>query len=494
MSIPEWAKKHQQKGTTIETHKTKQGTTNYYLRKITSKYNKQKKRAQKISGPYLGKITPQGLIPPKHQQTKKTTDPTKITTKEHGATQLILNTNQQTIQHLKTHYPNHYKEITTTAIFRLIHNTPLKNADFYYQTSNLTQTLPNTDIKNKTIGPLLRKIGLQRETINTFLQHYIQNAEHIAVDLTHVFSLSENIISATLGHNNKGEFAPQLNLFFLFSLDHMMPAYFRVLIGSIPSAKALKLSIKESRAKNVVLVGDKGFFSDANVEALEQDGLSYVLPLKRNLKLIDYAVLKTGDKARFGEFFRFEKRIIWFYEYRVGGRRVIVFLDEGLGVEEQKDILGRIDEDRLGGKDVDERLDEFYVDQFRLGTIAVVTNLLDVLACEVYGFLKARVEIEQMYDSFKNVLHADRMYMRDDYQVEGWMFINFVALLFYYQLRNMLVERGLLGRYSVNDILVHLSRIYKLKVDGDWVISEIPKKSRQILEKLDPHITKNLQS
>ncbi|MCL2359121.1 MAG: hypothetical protein FWC74_05120, partial [Candidatus Bathyarchaeota archaeon] len=124
MSIPEWAKKHQQKGTTIETHKTKQGTTNYYLRKITSKYNKQKKRAQKISGPYLGKITPQGLIPPKHQQTKKTINPTKITTKEHGATQLILNTNQQTIQHLKTHYPNHYKEITTTAIFRLIHKTP----------------------------------------------------------------------------------------------------------------------------------------------------------------------------------------------------------------------------------------------------------------------------------------------------------------------------------------------------------------------------------
>jgi len=39
-----------------------------------------------------------------------------------------------------------------------------------------------------------------------------------------------------------------------------------------------------------------------------------------------------------------------------------------------------------------------------------------------------------------------------------------------------------------------LSRIYKLKVAETWELSEIPKKTRQILEKLDPHITKNLQS
>lgn len=499
MDIPEWAKKHQTKGTTIETHKTKNGTTNYYLRKITSKYNKQKHRAQKISGQYLGKITPEGLIPPKQQQIKNQLVGSKITLKEHGATQLILNTNQQTINHLKTHYPTWWKEILTIAIFRLIHQTPLKNTNFYYQTSYLSETLPNADLTSKTLGPLLRKIGTERETITNFMHHYIQGSKHVAVDLTHVFSLSENVISSTLGHNSKGEYVPQINLFYLFSLDRMMPAYFRVVVGSVNSVKTLKLSIKESKAENAVVVGDKGFYSEANVEALEQANLQYVLPLKRNSSLLDYGVIKLGDKSKFGGFFRYGRRVIWFYEYKelCGGRRVVVFLDERLKVEEEKDVLGRIDEDRFSGEgdalEVERRLSLFYENQFRFGTIGVVTSLGES-ACEVFEVLKSRVDIEQMYDSFKNVLRADRMFVRDDFQVEGWMFVNFVALLFYYQLRNMLVERKLLARFSVLDILVHLSRIYKIKIGNDWELSEIPKKTLKILEKLDKHITKNLQS
>jgi hypothetical protein len=59
---------------------------------------------------------------------------------------------------------------------------------------------------------------------------------------------------------------------------------------------------------------------------LERDQLWYVLPLKRDLELIDYGVIRLGDKSKFDGFFRFEKRVIWFYEYFVeGGRRVIVF-------------------------------------------------------------------------------------------------------------------------------------------------------------------------
>jgi hypothetical protein len=123
---------------------------------------------------------------------------------------------------------------------------------------------------------------------------------------------------------------------------------------------------------------------------------------------------------------------------------LLFFLDDKLRVEEQWDVLGWIDEDRLSGKlgDVDERLAVFYCNLYRLGTIAVVTNFLKEDACEVFGILKSRVEIEQMYDSFKNVLRADRLYMRDDFQVVGWMFVNFVALLFYYELRNLLVGVG----------------------------------------------------
>ncbi len=69
------------------------------------------------------------------------------------------------------------------------------------------------------------------------------------------------------------------------------------------------------------------------------------------------------------------------------------------------------------------------------------------------------------------------------------MFINFIALVFYYRLYKILADNSLLKRYTPNDALIHLSRIYKLKIQNEWITSEIPKKNRDILEKRNMPIT-----
>jgi hypothetical protein len=110
-------------------------------------------------------------------------------------------------------------------------------------------------------------------------------------------------------------------------------------------------------------------------------------------------------------------------------------------------------------------IERFYEIQYRLGSISVITNT-DLNAKEAYELLKGRVEIEQSFETLKNLLHADRVYMK-------------------------LREAELLKKYSVKDLIIHLRRIYKLKIDNKWVISEIPKTSRKILEKINfnLHIT-----
>ena len=74
------------------------------------------------------------------------------------------------------------------------------------------------------------------------------------------------------------------------------------------------------------------------------------------------------------------------------------------------------------------------------------------------------------------MLEADRTYMRDDYALEGWFLVNFVSLLIYYEIYNLLREHDLLSKYSPMDALVHMSRIQKLKMRNKWVTSEIPKR------------------
>lgn len=60
------------------------------------------------------------------------------------------------------------------------------------------------------------------------------------------------------------------------------------------------------------------------------------------------------------------------------------------------------------------------------------------------------------------------------------MLANFVAMLLYYRIYNMLIEKDMLSRYSPANIIMHLSRIYKLKIDDRWMLSEVPKTSRNV--------------
>ena len=105
--------------------------------------------------------------------------------------------------------------------------------------------------------------------------------------------------------------------------------------------------------------------------------------------------------------------------------------------------------------------------------------------------LKSRTDIEQSYDNFKNTIHADRTYMRDDFHLQGWMFVNFIALMMHYRIYGMLKKTDILSRYSPEDVIRHLDRIHMLRIGDQWKLSEIPRKSRIIIEKLEIPIMQN---
>lgn len=480
MTYPEWVIKQKRKGTEIR----KIGD-NYYLYKVTSVWDKEKKRARKITEKFLGTITQDGLIKPRKERLIESIN--SVSVKEFGATNFLLDMNRDIKESLKDIFSDKWKELFLFSVFRLLYNTQIKNLQIHYATSFLSEALPGAHLSPKKVGSLLSNVGKERERTKVFLKQFISGSDFALIDLTHVFSFSENVISSVPGYNSKGDFLPQIHLIFLFSLDHHMPSYFRMVAGSIRDVSSLVLTVKEAGVQNVVLIGDKGFYSEDNVIALEKEELHYLLPLKRDSALIDYTKIQKGDRRAFDGFFLFEKRAVWYYSYELkegnlAGKRIIVFLDERLKAEEEKDYLTRID------KTDTETLENFFEDQYRMGTISVITDL-EESGERIYNLLKCRVEIEIMFDAFKNVLNADRTYMRDDYQMEGWMFINFIALVFYYRLYRILADNSLLKKYTPNDLLIHLSRIYKLKIQDEWITSEIPKKTRDILDKINIPIT-----
>ena len=59
----------------------------------------------------------------------------------------------------------------------------------------------------------------------------------------------------------------------------------------------------------------------------------------------------------------------------------------------------------------------------------------------------------------------------------------------YYRLYRLLADNSLLKKFSPGDVLVHLSRVYRLKIQDRWIAAEIPKKTMDTMEKLSIPIT-----
>ena len=87
--------------------------------------------------------------------------------------------------------------------------------------------------------------------------------------------------------------------------------------------------------------------------------------------------------------------------------------------------------------------------------------------------------MEYAFNVYKNDLEADRSYRRDDHMLFTYMFLNLLSLYLHFQILNMID-----GKYSVRDVLLILSRIKMYRMEKSEIMSEIPKKARELVEKL----------
>lgn len=478
--FPHWVLIHKSKGKEIRMIRG-----NYYLYQVKCVWNKERKRPQKITEAFLGRITETGLVKgERHQKgkTKQTID--NIAIKEFGIASFLLEDNKDILLLLKEHFTS-YESLFSAAFCRFVHHSPLKNMEHYYRISYLSELLPDAVMDDKSLSSLFLHIGSNRTTISSFMKQFMKQTmkeqSFLLLDATQVLSLSTTMDNAKVGYNSKGHHDPQVSILYLFAAEAQLPAFYRVVPGNVKEVAAMALTIEESQVKDAVLVADKGFFSNANIALLTQKKLQYIIPLRRNSKLIDYTPCNGIGRKSFTNYLRYKDRIIWFFEKQTtDNQRIILYLDEDMKRNEQHDYLQRIEKEKENYS-----LENYHNKASEQGTITLFTNLqADITPEKVYLHYKSRVDIEILFDTFRNVLMADASYMRSNEAMETWLFVNHLALIFYYRLYKRLVEHNLIKKYSPKDIIMHLDTIKKVKINDSWLDAEIPSKSKNILLKI----------
>lgn len=163
---PDWVLKYKRKGTAV--HKIGK---HFYLYEVSSKWDKELKRARKVTKGYLGIITPEVLKEPEYRINRPTT------CKEYGASLFLLKENKEIIERLNEYFPSWWKEIFVLSILRLMHKSPLKHMDLHYQGSWLFEVIKDAHLSKDTLHRILESLGREREGIGFYSQDNIKLSE-----------------------------------------------------------------------------------------------------------------------------------------------------------------------------------------------------------------------------------------------------------------------------------------------------------------------------
>ncbi len=473
---PNWVERYRGAGKEIK----KIGNA-YYLYERKTVWDKEKKQPKKISGAYLGRITEDGLVPPKRKLVSNEMV-TGIVDKQYGATSYLESLGADIRDKLKKHFPDIWQQIWVMALLRTEDPQPFKRLEQAYEHSWLSEKYPKLNMSKQSISGLLRILGDMRGQSLDFMREYIQNVEHLIFDGTRITTFSEEMQLAQIGYNSQHSFDPQVNLVYAFSSgETTAPVYFRPFSGSICDVTAFKSCCEELGVDNSVIIADKGFGSAKNFQYLDENGLNYIVPLRRSCKELNIEAIRTGYANGFDDFFLYNSRPIWHFSRKdeKNNTQYITYIDDTLRAKEETDYINRMD------KNLEGYSKEGFMDKrLKFGTILLRTNL-GKNAKDVYETYKKRMQIEQSFDVLKTLLEQDHCYMQSDTAFAAWAFLNHISLMLCYRLYDQLQKSDILKKYSAKDVLYYLRDIHALRIHGVWQFAEVTKKSRSLLHDLN---------
>ena len=477
---PAWALSFKKPGTELRCIRGR-----FYIYEYKTVYDNERKRPKKISGKLLGSVTKEeGFIPSRKRELEEgATVTTAIHCKEYGVVELISKRFTEYSKALEKVFPMEWKEILAIAYCRFVYRCPLKSIPFRLASSYFPEQFGIKPFGEKHASGILNHIGRQREKMLQYMRSFMRQDDYILMDGTNIFSNSNNIPLAKMGYNKDMQYDTQFNLLYIYSANSRMPLYYRLLPGNIRDVKAFKNSILEAGLQSAIVITDKGFYSQANVNLMQKENLQFIMPLKRDNAIINYKHIVNNKFKTGTSYFEHEKRIIWYKKFLLQDNlKLYLFLDEQLKAKEDKDYLTRI-------KTIPEKynIKNYHQKKNWFGTIAMLSDI-DDKPQTIYQTYKSRMEIEEMFDSMKNVMDADHTYMQDEQTLQGWMFVNHITMQWYQQLYIDLKEKKLLASISVNDVIQHLTDVKKININNQWYPNEITLYTQKLMAKLGSKI------
>jgi transposase len=439
----------------------------YFVYRSSTYWDKQLHKKRKTSS-YLGRLDRgQGLL--LKGETKKMRIATVF---EYGNSLLLHYALDDLIPVIREHFPDEWMEIVAMSIVRITGGVPLKSIeDSWNLLHNRDAMTP--DLSPRNLSRVLKNVGADRRAQDRVFKHINTNGRQLVYDLSCMYSKSQGVVYAEKGYNKDHVHVPQLNLALLCSLDENLPRMIRVIPGSVRDVKSLYKTVEELDIKDVIIILDRGFFSEDLIEFLAYQKYHYILPTRRNSHLY-LANIPLGSH------FNYHDRLIISGKTRHNDYNLYLYEDQDLKLEERKNLYHRLDMGKISREEINQNMRT-------AGKILLVSDL-DISEKQLYELYKRRDNVEKMFRTYKDMLDADRLYLQDDKSIFGHVFISFLSLYGYCKLQNLLKNADLNTKITPHDLLTIYKKIHIAKTDNGTIISDTPKKVEQLEKKLNLNI------
>ena len=346
----------------------------------------------------------------------------------------------------------------------------------------------------------------------------------LAVDSTSISSYSKTLMLVAKGHNKENEILGQMNLLMVFDQDCDVPVFYRKLrgnIGDVSTVDSTLLDLKGVGIKDVSLVLDRGFYSEDNVVHLMKKHFAFTIGTKTSLLFVKDAIKQARERMMAPGSYDEERRVFHTllpvsYTIPMEGcgpdsrdaflhlycskekesddvailmkriRTLMAQLESGNPTASRKELgayfkLETDDNGKIIG--FSENQEAISEAMGRCGFFALLTSEGKLYSSEVLSVYRHKDRVEKSFNNLKDRLWLRRTRCSKDENLNGKVFVQFVALTLLSYIQKVMKEHDLYKRHSYRELMEEVDVIEYFQYQkhaGHW--GEVTEKQGKILE------------
>lgn len=450
----------------------------------------------------------------------------------YGATYLLDSIGEKLgiTQDLKQSFPGVYRQILSIAYYLILEDhSPLYRFEKW---SQLHRHPYGQNISSQRSSEIFAAITEDAKHDFFRLQGKRRvEKEYWAYDTTSISSYSDCPRQMQYGKNKEGDALAQLNLALVFGEQSNLPFYYRKLAGNIPDCKTLKplLSALDVLGfSKVKLVMDRGFYSEANINALLKAHLKFLIAVPMLLTFVKKELEPIYDTFRTFESYT-EKYDLYYHTVQTewhytqcrpykkdtlsSTKRIYIhyYYNIDRAAEDEKRFdrkLVSLRQELISGKQVPEH-ETFYKKYFQIKTTPKRGTTVTVIDAEIrkakryYGFFalitnetmdaitaielyRNKDVVEKAFGNLKERLNFRRTLVSSEHRLDGKLFVEFIALIYLSHIKKKMQDAGLFKHYSLPTLLDQLDIIECFEYPGKVLqVAELLEKQKAIFSALD---------